>query len=162
MIIVNSSPLIILGKQGMLSLLKKCFKKAIIPKTVYDEVMQEKDSPESVALRKAIRDKWIFVETSVVNPILNTKKIGQGEKEAISLAVKHGITLIIDDDYGKTYASILDVEAHGTLYVVFLARMKNFISKEEATDILKNMIMNGFYISTNLYSRFLELLNSLK
>lgn len=162
MIVANSSPIIILGKQGILDLLKKCFKNLIIPKSVHDEVMHKKGSPEAVALNKAINEKWVSVEKISVSPVLLTNRIGRGEKEAISLAAKHKKLLLIDDDSAKTYASILGVEAHGTFYVIYLACLKGSISKAEATQTLESMITDGFYVSTELYSKFLDLLNSLK
>ncbi len=161
MIVSNSSPLIVLGKQGILNLLKRCFGKILIPKSIYDEVSAKKDSPEVVALDKAIGEGWVAIENVVINRMLLTEKIGQGEKEAVSLAVKHKTFLLIDDDSAKSYASILGVEAHGTLYVLFLACSQKFITKEEATNILDRMIASGFYISIELYSRFSALLKSL-
>lgn len=161
MIVSNSSPIIILGKQGSLELLRRCFKKIIIPESVYNEVLKDKNSPESIALEEAIIDKWIIVEKASVNPLLETLNLGQGEKEAISLAVKHKIMLIIDDDSAKAYAKILGVKAHGTLYVLYIAVLKKYIDKAGAKSILERMIRDGFYISTDIYSRFLELLNSL-
>lgn len=161
MIVSNSSPLIVLGKQGVLSLLKRCFGKVLIPKKVYDEVSVKKDSPEAAALNKAIVEGLVVVENVAINRMLFTEKMGQGEKEAISLADKHKAVLLIDDDSAKSYASVLGVEAHGTLYVIFLACSRKFITKEEATNILDGMTASGFYISTELYSRFAALLKSL-
>lgn len=160
MIVVDSSPLINLGKQGALFLLRKCFKSVIIPNHVYDEVADLRDSPEAVALGKAISEKWISIEKVTVDPFLHTKKLGQGEKEAISLAVKRKAVLLVDDDNAKAYASILGIEAHGTLYAIYIGYLKKFIGKEESINIFKGMIANGFYISTELYSRFLDLLEN--
>ena len=159
MIVSNSSPIIILGKQGKLELLKECFQKVVIPKAVFNEVMQLKSNKESIALKKAISEKWIFVENILPIKTVETNKLGEGEKEAISLAAKYKAKLIIDDDDSKTYASLVGVEAHGTLFVVYAAFIKNIISKAEAISIFKRMIADGFYVSTDLYSRFLELLD---
>ncbi|MBI3036319.1 DUF3368 domain-containing protein [Candidatus Woesearchaeota archaeon] len=161
MMVSNSSPLIVLGKRGILNLLKRCFGKVLIPRSVYDEVSVKKDSPEAAALGKAIGEGWVAVENVVINRMLLTEKMGRGEKEAISLAAKHKTVLLIDDDSAKSYASILGVEAHGALYVLFLACSRKFIAKEEAMDIFDGMVANGFYISTELYSRFAALLKSL-
>lgn len=161
MIVSNSSPIIILGKQGRLEVLKKCFKNVIIPKTVYDEIMIVGNSPECIALESAIKDKWIIIKKIDINPLLQTLNLGEGEKEAISLAIKHKLILLIDDDSAKAYATILRVEAHGSLYVLYIAVLKRYIDKAEAKSILEEMICDGFYISTDLYSRFLELLDSL-
>jgi uncharacterized protein len=161
MIVVNSSPIIILGKQSMLHLLKGCFKKIIIPNSVFNEIMQQEDSPEAMALKKVINDLWISIEKTTVNPYLHTRNLGQGEKEAISLALKHKSILLIDDDSAKTYSEVLGVEVHGTFYVIYLAIIRKIIPKEEAKKILERMIADGFYISTDVYSRFLNLLNSM-
>ena len=162
MIVVNSSPVILLAKQGMLELLKKCFNKAVIPKSVYSEVMQKNGSPEAIALRNAIEKGWILVEKTATMPALDTKSIGQAEKEAISLAYKHKSLLLIDDDSAKKYASIFNVEAHGTLYAIFLSYAKGFIKKNDAVNAFQEMIADGFYVSSELYSKFFELLNSMK
>jgi len=155
MIIANSSPIIILGKQGKLEFLKKCFGKVIIPKTVYIEIIKGKNSPETISLEDAIKNKWIIVE-KVTKNILVTDKIGQGEKEAISLASKYKKILLMDDDSARKYASILNVEVHGTLYVIYLAVVKGIINKEEAKNIVERMIVDGFYISIEIYSKFLD------
>ena len=123
--------------------------------------MQKRETSEAIALTKAIEDKWLFIEKVDVNPALKTEKIGQGEKEALSLALKHKYTLIIDDDSAKEYASIFGVEAHGTFYVIYLACIKNIIRKDDALTILKSMIANGFYVSAEAYSKFYLLLDSI-
>ena len=160
MIVANSSPLINFGKQGALLLLRKCFRSVIIPNQVYNEVTKLKDSPGAIALGKAISEKLISVEKVNVNLFLHTKKLGQGEKEAISLAVKHKAVLLIDDDNAKAYASTLGIEAHGTLHALYISYLKNIISKGETIRVFKGMLSNGFYISTGLYSRFLELVEN--
>jgi len=162
MIASNSSPIIILAKQGLLDLLEKCFKKVIIPQSVYDEVMNKNGTPEAIALGKAIEEKWISVQKVEIIANLETKNIGQGEKESISLAHKHNCILIIDDDASKKYASIFGVEAHGTFYVIYLACTKKLISKTKAKNILEGMIADGFYVSSEFYSKFISLLEKLE
>ncbi len=162
MIVINSSPIINLGKQGKLEIFKNCFGKILIAYAVYQEVVKKTGSPEAVAVMKAIEDRWIIVERVPIHHMLNTLKIAQGEKEAISLAAKHDSLLIIDDDIAKRYAAILGIEAHGTLYVLYLACIKKIINHDNAKDIFNTMVKDGFYLSTDIYIKFLELLNSLK
>ena len=66
--------------------------------------------------------------------------------------------LLIDDDNGKKYASILDIESHRTIFVVFLSVLKKFINKEKAKKLFEDMVKEGFYVSTELYAEFLNLL----
>lgn len=162
MIVINSSPLINLGKQGRLEIFKNCFGKILIAYAVYQEVIKKTGSPEAVAVKKAIDDRWVIVEKVPIHTTLNTLKIAQAEKEAISLATKHNSLLIIDDDIAKRYAAILGVEAHGTLYVLYLACIKNIIKQDNAKNIFNTIVKDGFYLSTDIYINFMELLNSLK
>ncbi|MBI2137346.1 DUF3368 domain-containing protein [Candidatus Woesearchaeota archaeon] len=160
MIVTNSSPLIVLGRQGRLQLLKMCFQRVMIPRAVYDEVLVKKDSPEAAALESAVSDEWISVESVVVNPLLGTDKLGEGEKHAVSLAAKHKVLLLLDDDAAKSYASLVGVEVHGTIFIVYLACARGIISVAEARGIVDSAIVGGFYISTEVYSAFLRLLDS--
>ncbi len=156
MIVSNSSPIISLGAVGRLDLFQKCFKEVTIPLGVYEEILRKKESPEAVSLQKAIAEGWITVEKTDLLSTLQTDMLGPGEKEAISLAAKHKVILIIDDDIAKTYAKIMGVESHGTLYLLICAVRKNFLNKKEAIDLLHQMMKAGFYISTEVYGMFLE------
>lgn len=155
MIVSNSSPIISIGTIGRMDLFRKCCKEVIIPFAVYTEISQKKESPEFLSLKKAIEEKWVKVEKITLLPSLRTVTLGEGEKEAISLAAKHKLILIIDDDMAKKYAEIMGVEPHGTLYVLILAVRKKILNKKEAVDILHQMMKAGFYISTDVYAIFL-------
>lgn len=162
MIVADSSPIIILAKQGMLNLLEKCFQKVSIPKSVYEEVMRKKESIEAITLKNAVEDKWLSVEKADIIPMLETKNMGIGEKEAISLAHRHKSLLIIDDDSAKKYALIFGVKAHGTIFVIYSACAKKLVDEKDAARILEGMVSDGFYISAEVYAKFSELLRSLK
>ena len=156
MIVSNSSPLIALGAIGRLELFRKCFKQVLIPPGVYGEISEKEESPEFISLQKGIREKWIEVEKIELLSTLKTDTLGQGEKEAISLAAKHKVVLIIDDDSAKAYAAIMGVESHGTLYLLILAVRRNIVSRKEVIEIVNLMMSKGFYISTDVYGWFLQ------
>jgi len=158
MIISNSSPIINLGKQGILDLLGKCFDKIIIPFEVYEEIMKKENSLEAVSLKKGIDEGWINMEKIAVVSLLNTGNLGQGEKEAISLAYEKNGNLLIDDETARKYASLLNVECHGTIYALYICVLKKLIDKRKARKIFENMIRDGFYVSSHVYGKFLDLL----
>ena len=124
MIASDSSPIINLGKQGFLELLKKCFGKVIVPKAVFVEIMKRENSTEAKSFEKGINERWIIVERVDISPVIETKNLGIGEKEAVSLAAKMNYLLLMDDDNAKKYASILNIESHGTIFVIFLSVLK--------------------------------------
>lgn len=158
MIVSNSSPVIILGKQGKLVLLKQCFGEIVIPSKVYEEVNRYDQSPEALSLQKALHETWIRIMRPKIHPHLQTKNIGDGEKEAISLAAELKALVLLDDDIAKRYATLFGVEAHGTLFVLIRAYAKKYITTDEALHLLDIMIRDGFYISTPVYALFLDIL----
>ncbi|MAF34286.1 hypothetical protein CMO91_00400 [Candidatus Woesearchaeota archaeon] len=158
MIISNSSPIIVLGKLGRLDLLKKCCGTVIVPAHVRAEILKKEGAVETLAFQKAVQEKWVLVERVSVHKNLQTSKIGKGEKEAISLAHKKKLVLLLDDDVARSYASMLNVEAHGTLFILYRSHAKKIITKNEAKHLLDTMISQGFYLSTEVYARFIETL----
>lgn len=158
MIVVNTSPLILLGKQGMLSLLKQCFGQAMIPASVSEEILKKKESPEALAMKQAVCEGWLCVEETAVLPFLSqTTSLGKGEQEAISLAQQHQCVLIIDDDLAKTFAGVVGVEAHGTLSVLLLAVKKRYMTSTQARILVEAMMHEGLYLSTDVYAEFCTL-----
>lgn len=84
-IISNASPLIALSNISQLELLEKLFQKIIIPKAVYQEVVEEgKGRIGSEEVKKAI-DKWIEVkEVKNSNEVKTLRAIlDYGESEVI-------------------------------------------------------------------------------
>lgn len=161
MIVANTSPIILLGKQGMLALLKQCFGRVSIPASVSEEILKKKASPETLALKQAVREGWLVVEETVVLPFLsNTTGLGKGEQEAISLAYQHHCLLIIDDDTAKTFAGVAGVDAHGLLYVLLRAVQKKYLKPVQARALLDGMLRDGFYLSTEVYAHFCALVAS--
>ena len=161
MIISNATPIINFGRAGVLDILRACFDNIVITKAVYHEIIEKKDSPETLALKKVIDEGWVIIEDIEMNHLLKTESLGKGEKEAISLSKKKKIPLLIDDDSAKAYASVLGIESHGSFYVLYLACVKKIIDKNKAKEIFEGMIRNGFYVSIELYSRFLGLLEEI-
>jgi len=159
MIVSNTSPLIAFGKLGRIDILIKYGKTIIIPEAVYAEITEKKGTPEALTIAALVEDKSIIIEKTNVHPLLATDKIGQGEKEAISLAYKYRSKLIIDDAIARTYAALLKVETKGSIAVLFKAKYKKIITRDEAKNILDSMISHGFYISTELYGDFLKQLH---
>src|SRR3989344_6415683 len=145
MIVLDASTIVVLGKQGMLFLVRECFAKAVISEGVYNEVVCKKESAEAAALGNALGEKWVVKESIEVHPLLVTGNIGLGEKEAISLARKRGFRLITDDETAKGYAALVGAESHGTLYVILLSCRKKIISKGKAIELVNGMIAGGFY-----------------
>lgn len=161
MIVTNTTPLINLGRFGKISILREIFNRVLIPEEVYREIMQLKDSLEALAVQKAIQNGWIKTEKITPDLQIGAELLDEGEKEAITLALKNNCIFLTDDDHAKKFAIIQSLEVHGTIYVLIKAAAKRIISKEEAKSLLDKMISSRFYVSTEIYAKFLDALSKI-
>lgn len=160
MIISNSTPILHLGKVGHLNLLQKCFTKISIPEEVFLEISTFPKSLEAILLHRALAEKWIEMEKVPLAPELELfSGLDLGELKAISLALKKKKPLLIDDKAGKQVAILFHVEAHGTLFVILEAYRQKYINRNEAIKIVNRMMRNEFYLASEVYALFLELID---
>ena len=153
-IIVNSTPLIVLGNIGYLLILKEMYGEIIIPRAVYDEVTVHND----VASNLLKSERWIKVDDSVVGADrkMYRARLHAGEVEVMILAQEQAADMvIIDDNEAKKTAKYLGLNVTGTLGVLMTARKKDMISSlEEVLEKLENV---GFYIGDELKENILRL-----
>jgi len=132
-------------------LLKRLFHTVLIPKSVYEEVVVEgkrKGFVDAEIVEKAVKDGWIKV--------VEFDEIERGEAEAIELALRKSLNLLVDDSTARVIASSLGIKPIGSLRVLYLAVKNGLISKDVARKTLNLMINKGFRLSIEVYSRFLE------
>lgn len=149
--ISNSTPLILLSKIGKLNFLKSLFKTIIIPEAIKKEVLKE-DKIDSIVTRKAIEDGWIIIKNPKDNRDL---QLGEGENAAINLARENHDSLIIDDALGIKAAQEFKIKTLRTTTIIFMTVKKKLINREQAVDIINELIENGYYISNEYYAKIL-------
>ena len=150
-VIVNSTPLIALGKVDLLSLLKKEYGEITIPVAVFDEVCEKNDS-----VRKQVKNSsWIHIES-----IADTKsrkmykaKLHDGEVEVMILAQEYEgeHLVVIDDGASRKTAEYLGLKLTGTIGILINAKVKGHI--DAVMPIIKKMQSNGIYFSDRLIAR---------
>tara|TARA_Y100000310_G_scaffold210578_1_gene211222 strand:+ start:1703 stop:2170 length:468 start_codon:yes stop_codon:yes gene_type:complete len=145
--ISNATPIICLGKINKLRLLKDLYGSIIIPEAVKKEVLV-KSKPGFSAIKEAIGNKWIQIETPKKELQLG---LGKGENAAISLAKEMNKPLIIDDGRAIKAAQIHGVPVIRTTTLLFQAVKEKKLSKEQALADLNKLIEQGYYISPRLY-----------
>ncbi|MDP7140866.1 MAG: DUF3368 domain-containing protein [Candidatus Woesearchaeota archaeon] len=154
MIACNSTVLIFLSKLDKLSLLKELFKQVLIPEEVKREVVDEgkrKNHIDAIETEKAINEGWIKVENTEIHPLLMDIGIDKGEAEAISLAYKKKLGVLLDQTHAREAAKLLVVGPKGTLYVLLLALKKRLISYDDYMLSLFDLIQFGFRMSEGVY-----------
>ena len=144
MIISNSTPLIHLAKIGQLGLLSRLFKKVIIPKSVFNEVVikgEEQGYLDAKIIRKAT-EEWIEIkelnkeELRELDEILKIGPTGIAEGEAITLAKNMRLPLLIDDSIGQKIARTFNIETYWTTSVVLKGVNEKIITKSEAKELV--------------------------
>lgn len=161
-VVCNASPIIYLAKVGKLELLRSLFGEVIIPHEVHKEIVgrgKEEKFVEVLVIKKAVDRGWIKKKPARPDKKLLefALELDRGEVEVISLSRRMAADLVlIDDASGRKVAESFGLTARGTLYVLLMACRKGLMSKEETESCLARLLVAGFRLSPELYSRVLE------
>lgn len=158
-VISDASPLINLAAVDQLNLLEQLYREIIIPKAVYNELV-EKGAGQPLADEFGDID-WIKsrqVENSNLAEALKLE-LDDGEAEAIALAVEiKASLLLIDERKGRSIADNFDLQYVGIIGVLIEAKAAKLIPAVKP--ILDALIRKaGFWISKPLYQRILSLID---
>ena len=156
-IVVNSTPIILLQKIGHLDLLQRLYGKVFMAQAVYNEIIIE-ENDNTNERNFLLINNWVEV-VKVQN--IDAKKmfatsLHAGEVETIILAMEKSADLCIFDDLlARKYAKMFDLNVTGTLGVLIAAKKGNYI--DSAKLLLDKLISVGMYVSEELYSTVLSL-----
>lgn len=157
-IVSNAGPLISLARIERFELLRHILGHLYIPQAVYAEVVvQGARKAGSDETQKALGD-WINVlavkDATMTRTLLT--KLGQGESEAISLAMEMQANLVLlDDRKARTMAEFMGLNVSGTIGMLIQAYRKGLVRDLE--QVLDELKAKGFRIGDGVYS---EALNS--
>lgn len=160
----DSSSLMYLGKTNLLEKIKFISNKNFMPKKVYEEVILkgiERNEPE-IAYIKALIEKGLFIIQEGKNLLDNFPLLSEADREVIVIAKETNSTAIIDETYAKRIAKSLNVQVHGSIYIIIKLLKKRVITKIESKNYIVQMIELGFYLSTKKYKEVLEIIEKLK
>lgn len=158
-VVVNSTPLLVLGNIDKLSILNELYGTIYITEAVYREVL-EKNDKESRAVLASLN--WITV-MRIDNPqdyAMYRAKLHAGEVETMILAQLaqqksfQADLVILDDLAARKTAQYLGLTVTGTLGVLIKAKQKGIIS--EVKPLLDMMMKNGFFISEKVMNMVLK------
>lgn len=158
-VVSNSSPLIWLAKIGRLRLLEKLFGHVVVPRRVYEEVALGKQSADAILVSKAVEEGWIKVSEENLEEakaLTSVSGLHLGEAEAILLAQKLGVELIVDEREASVTAQMFGVRPIGTIAVFLLALAKGELKLSEFKDCLDSLAASGFWLSLDVYNEALN------
>jgi predicted nucleic acid-binding protein len=122
-VVSDTSVLIAFESLGRLHILKKIFQQIIIPEGVYKELKVEKG--------EFVLENWITVK-KITNTDLFRRlylDLGEGESEAITLAIEEQADYtLLDDKEARKEAIDSDLKVIGTAGILLSAKRKGLIS----------------------------------
>ena len=155
-VVVNSTPLLVLGNIDKLSILKELYGTIYISEAVYREVIEKNDKASRTVLASL---NWITI-MRIDNPqdyAMYRAKLHAGEVETMILAQQKSFQadlVILDDLAARKTAQYLGLTVTGTLGVLIKAKQKGIIS--EVKPLLDMMMKNGFFISEKVMNMVLK------
>jgi predicted nucleic acid-binding protein len=173
-LIFNSSPLIYLTKASLTKLLKEIPETKFTTTRVFNEIVQEgkkKGAPEASLLESMFKQETI----KLCNPnneehLKSVKKMSaeterqplhEAEAEVLCLAKELNGIAIADDQVARSVAKLLEIELHGTGYILGKIFATDKIKKEELVEKVKQMRDEGWHVSAEDYIKIIEYLKSL-
>jgi predicted nucleic acid-binding protein len=159
LIVSNTSPISNLAKVGQLSLIEALYGRILIPRAVYEELLDERAGETVIAAVKS--SIWIevrFAQNQLLVDELRTR-INIGEAEAITLADEVKATrLLIDERLGRQAAKDLGLKVTGVLGILLAAKKEALITSVKP--IMDNLVNQAnFRISRQLYDEILDVAN---
>ena len=161
--IINSSPLIYLGKLGLLSVLHQLFDQVLTVASVKKEVL-DSSSAEYAILDSAFSD-WLIVSEIPISSLSNRlgdMGLHKGEIDALVLAyhtqkLKSDSVIVIDDLAARDVARTLGLRVTGTIGIILLATKNGLLSKNESRAKVRALVEEtSFRISAALYSKIIS------
>ncbi len=158
----NSSPLIHLSRLGKLGFTKEVFSSIMVPPAVRLETIErgkKEGYADALFLEMLETEGWLrTVELSPKSAKLSkalSDAVGEGEAQAIALALERKDRLFVDDLKGRRLAEHYRIESTTTLGIIFELLARGALTK---TDYLKNVKSYGAqgWISGEIIQEFIE------
>lgn len=157
-VVADSSPLVYLARLGRLELLRLLYSEVLIPDAVWREVAVEgREFTEGRALLAAASAGWVRVESCApaAEEEPSLQRLDDGEREAITLAIRLRALLIIDEAEGRAAATKLGVKLTGTLGVLVQATRRGLVPRLQ-TELDRLMVETNFRCADELIADALK------
>ena len=136
-VISDTSPINYLILIDAIDILEELFKNIIVPEAVYIELQHAK-TPQPVKDWIANAPSWFEVKQADASLFTPSKRIGNGEREAIALAIElKADAVLIDDRDGTQEVRNQSLLAIGTVNILERAAEMNLLDLPETVERLR-------------------------
>jgi predicted nucleic acid-binding protein len=153
-VIANTSPLNYLVLIGKAEVLRRLYGQVVIPEAVLRE-LQNPEAPAAVAEWVAQPPAWLEVRRGSVPSDPGLRLLGEGEREAITLAMQYrrDALLLMDEGHGRREARRRNLRVTGTLGVLNDAASRGWVDLPSVFECLRQ---TTFRASPSLLQSFLD------
>ena len=144
MVLVDNTVLSNFAKVEKLYLLEEIFGEICITSQVLEEFRLGIERRVLPDIKPKFKVLVLKEEETELYESLRTR-LGKGEASSIAVANFRKMTLLTDDYDARKVANIMGIPVSGTIGVLTLCVKKRVLSKEQGNEILKSMILKGFY-----------------
>lgn len=151
----GTSAIIALAKIGHLALLKNLFKKVIIPKAVYEEIVVKGRGRSGTEELKDQPD-WLVMKTVRNRDAVNLleKYLGKGEAEVIVLAKELNADLVVIDEIkARNIAQLEGLTTIGLVRILIWSKRMRLIPKLKS--VLEKLTTAGFRLNKELLEKII-------
>ena len=150
--VLNASPIIVLTRVGLESLLWELPDRVVVPHSVVAEI--EAGPADDPARRVMTEGRFPVVDVIPVPEIL-AWDLGAGETAVLSYALRHPEwSAVLDDAAARKCARSFQIRFRGTLAVILMARQRGLIPS--AAEALRAVLQAGFYLDERVIREALE------
>jgi len=155
-----------LSKAGRLGLLRSLYGRVIVPEEVYRETVERglaEGFADALVIKEAVEEGWVEVSAPSEadgriwrRMVERASEIHAGEAQAITMARRMGLRVLMDEASGRALAEGLGIRVNGTVHVILKALREGRLTREEARDTMLRLVEKGFRVEPKLLSRILR------
>ena len=172
-LVFDTTPLIYLIRASLTEPLRKLSNPKSVPEGVYEELMtgEAQGKPEASVIRELVDGNAITSarphDTNLVSRLIKiaaedeSKPLHRAEAEGLAIAKELGGVLIADDHVARSTARLIQVESHGTGYLLGRMLQEGLITKEQAARKVAEMRKAGWRLSEDDYRNVLDYLRTI-
>jgi len=158
LLVFNTSTLIVLIELDALHYVRRAVERSLVEVIVPQSVKEElRDGGRSIDVPTA-RIELDNLNLRGVSEVIDIpRSLGKGEREVIATAYalkgRYRVVVITDDRKARSTCEKLNLEVHGTLWLIKFFRKRGVITREEALEVLKRIENTSLYVGPELLSR---------
>ncbi len=172
-LVFDTTPVIYVIKGSLGGALRRLQNQKFLPETVYEELMvgEAQGKPEVAVIRELVEEAALILtqprSASEVKRLMKiavegeNKPLHRAEAEALAIAKELDGILIADDHAARSTAKLMQVECHGTGYLLGRMYQEGEMRRDEAIGKLTEMRRAGWRLSEDDYRTILEYLRKL-